>query len=74
MYRTSSGTFRASEILGQQHCPIIIQVPLDRPSLRSQALPSPSLHGDLRQDRHGDFFRRDGAEVEAGRGLDAVDG
>src|SRR5271167_1150499 len=37
------------------------------------ALPTPSLHRDLRQDRHRDFFRRDRAEVEAGRGLDPLE-
>jgi hypothetical protein len=36
-------------------------------------LPAPPLHGDLGQDRHRDFFRCDGAEIETGRGLDAVD-
>src|ERR1700722_18222568 len=35
------------------------------------ALPSPALHRDLRQNRHRDFFRRDGAEGEAGGRLGA---
>src|SRR5258708_9481099 len=38
------------------------------------ALPPPALERNLRQDRHRDFLRRDGAEVEAGGGLDAVEG
>src|SRR3954453_10792242 len=39
----------------------------------SSALSAPALQRDLRQDRHRDLFWRDGAEVEAGRGLDAVE-
>src|SRR5258708_7495879 len=38
------------------------------------ALSPPALDRNLRQDRHRDFLRRDGAEVEAGGGLDAVEG
>jgi hypothetical protein len=37
------------------------------------ALPPPPLQRDLRQNRHRDLFRRDGAEIEARRRLDAVD-
>ena len=42
--------------------------------LPRSALSAPALDRDLRQDRHRDFLRRDGAEVEAGRRLDAVEG
>jgi hypothetical protein len=38
------------------------------------ALSAPSLHRDLGQNRHCDFFRRDGAEIETGRCLDAIEG
>src|ERR1700748_1713188 len=37
------------------------------------ALAARALDGDLGEDRHRDFFRRDGAEIEPGRRLDAID-
>src|SRR5580658_1200522 len=41
--------------------------------LREDALSATPFHRDLRQNRHRDFLRRDGAEIEAGRRFDAVD-
>jgi hypothetical protein len=38
------------------------------------ALPPPSLDRHLGQDRHRDLLRRDRAEIETGRRLDAVEG
>src|SRR6185295_3167054 len=38
-----------------------------------RALAPPALDGDFGEDRHRDLFRRDRAEIESGRRLDAVD-
>ena len=38
-----------------------------------RALTAAALDGDFGEDRHRDLFRRDRAEIEAGRGLDAID-
>src|SRR6185312_14013419 len=42
------------------------------PWMRVALSPAP-LESDLGEDRHRDLFRRDGAEVEPGRRLDAID-
>src|SRR5690349_17622991 len=39
----------------------------------SRALPAPPRDGDLGQDRHRDLLGRDGAKIEPGRRLDAID-